>query len=124
MTENPRVNDRPFPRSVQSLARLALQESGADGFAIYQLDPDGDQPMSKCREGLEAPDNLQAGDCEVSFPLSIDDGVTGRLSFVFRDSAVNLSPQLLLDFMRGATVKLHCGSHARPARFLEPRSSS
>jgi hypothetical protein len=90
MTENTGINDRTFPRSVQSLARLALQESGAVGFAIYQLDPDGGEPVLKCREGLEAPG-------EVSFPLNIDDGVTGRLSFVFRDSAVNLSTQLLLE---------------------------
>jgi hypothetical protein len=81
-----------FPRSVQSLARLALQESGADGFAIYQLDPDGGEPMLKCREGLEGP---VYG--EVTFPLSIDDGVNGRLTFVFRDGAVNLSTQLLLE---------------------------
>jgi hypothetical protein len=105
MTENLVVNDRTFPRSVQSLARLALQESGAVGFAIYQLDADGGEPVSKCQEGLLAPD-------EVSFRLTIDDGVTGRLSFVFRDAAVNLSTQLLLEKVARAIESVWRSSRA------------
>jgi hypothetical protein len=86
------VSKQPFPRSIQSLAQLALRETQADGFAIHQLDADGGAVL--CREGLEAPGN---GAGVASFPLTVDDGVAGCVLFVFRNVSISASARLLLE---------------------------
>ena len=90
MSQEPGQNSRPFPRSVQSLAQLSLRQTGADGFAIYQLDPDGGQVLLY-REGPA--NGLEV----VSFPLQIDDGASANVAFVFCDTSIGVSTQLLLE---------------------------
>jgi hypothetical protein len=100
-------HDRPFPRSIESLANLALRELPADGFAIYQLDPGSAEPVLKACGGLQA---TKSGEAEgfgvASFPLTIDDDVAGLLSFVFRNGTISAPARLLVEKIAGAIESL------------------
>jgi hypothetical protein len=91
-----------IPRSLQPLAEMARKVTGAEGFAIYQLDP-GCAPVLKSCGGSKVPESAEAEGLGVAtFPLSIDDGVAGRLSFVFRNANISTSHRLLLERIAGA----------------------
>ncbi len=104
---------RPFPRSVESLAQLALRETRADGFAIYQLDPDSGDPMLKICGGLQTAESGKVKGIGVaSFPLRIENGVAGCLSFVFRNPNIKPSDQPLLEKIARAIESIWKASRA------------
>jgi ANTAR domain len=111
VSQEPGQNGRPFPRCIQSLAHLSLRQSGADGFAIYQLDPDGGQVLIY-REGPA--DGLDVA----SFPLKIDDGAAATLSFVFCNTSIGVSTQLLLERIARAIESVWQFSRA-PERYAQ-----
>jgi hypothetical protein len=104
-------NGRPFPRSVQSLAQLSLRQSGADGFAIYQVDAAGGQVLMY-QEGAAD------GSYVASFPFKIDEGADGSLSFVFCNSSIGVSTQLLLERIARAIESVWQFSRA-PERYAQ-----
>jgi hypothetical protein len=89
--------DRPFPESLQMLSRLALAETGAEGFAVYLLDAKLSQFVLKYREGVDLPQTAN-GDADrvVSYDLNLGDGRAGLLSFVFSDKGISSASRLTL----------------------------
>lgn len=85
-----------IPQSLQPLALIGARQAGADGYAIYQLDPAGQREV-KLAWGAPPPDPGDMGRTIASVPLHVDDEVTGVLSFVFRGAVVSLSAQSLLE---------------------------
>jgi ANTAR domain len=98
----PRELSRPLPRSLQSLAQIALQKAGADGYAIYQLDPRTDVRELKFAAGSSVPQSHVDGFTVTSFPLHAGDEATGVLSFVFRGTSVSAGAQSVLTRIAGA----------------------
>jgi hypothetical protein len=76
--------DRPLPRSLQPLAQIALNDAGADGYAIYQVDPATESRELKFAWGVPVPEPGAAGFTVDSFPLRVGDATSGVLTFVFR----------------------------------------
>jgi hypothetical protein len=91
-----------IPQSLQPLALIALKEAGADGFAIYQLDPAGGRREVKFGWGAPPSDSGDMGHTIASFPLRMGDEVTGVLNFVFRGAVIPPRAQSLLDRIAGA----------------------
>jgi len=91
--------DQALPESVRLLARVALRETKAIGFAIYQLSPTTKQPVLKCAEGSSVPDSqAQGNDAVASFGLNLgEDGIAGLLSFVFADASIMMSARSVMD---------------------------
>jgi ANTAR domain len=87
---------RELPHSLHPLALLAAREAGADGFAIRQTDPEGEQRDAKLDWGVAAPEAGETGLTVLSFPLHAEEEVTGVLTFVFRGVAVPPRAQALL----------------------------
>jgi ANTAR domain len=109
MSHEPWEDNRPLPRSLQPLAQIALQEAGADGYAIYQVDPKTDARELKFAGGAPVPESGaavpksgNAGCTVTSFPLHAGDEVTGVLTFVFRDAAVFPRAQSVLERIASA----------------------
>jgi hypothetical protein len=90
-----------IPRSLQPLALIALKEAGADGYAIYQIDPETDARELKFGWGASVPEAGQDGFTLESFPLRMGDAVTGLLVFVFRGKAVSASVRAVLERIAG-----------------------
>jgi hypothetical protein len=87
---------RPLPRSLQSLAQIALQRAGADGYAIYRLDPKTDSRELSFAGGAPVPQSRVDGFIVSSFPLHAGGDVTGVLSFVFRGTEIAAGAQAVL----------------------------
>jgi hypothetical protein len=109
ISPNPWEDIRPLPRSLQPLAQIALKEAGADGYAIYQVDPKTDVRELKFAGGAPVPESgaavPQSGDAGftvTSFPLHAGDEVTGVLAFVFRPAAVSPRAQSVLERIASA----------------------
>jgi hypothetical protein len=83
-------------RSLQPLALLAAQEAGAEGFAIYQVDPKETREL-KLAWGAAVPASGDAGFTVDSFPLRADEAVTGVLVFVFRGSVISTATRAVLE---------------------------
>lgn len=86
-----------IPRSLQPLALIALKETGADGYSIYQLDPQTEERELKFAWGTSVPEAEQAGLALDSFPLRVGDDVTGLLVFVFRGKTISPSARAVLE---------------------------
>jgi hypothetical protein len=93
---------RPLPRSLQPLAQIGLQRTGAEGYAIYQLDPKTDARELKFAGGAPVPQARVDGFTVTSFPLHAGDEVTGVLAFVFRGRTVSTAAQSVLERIAGA----------------------
>jgi ANTAR domain len=117
VSQEPWESARLFPRSVQSLAQLALRETRADGFAIYELDRGGG-PVLKSSGGFQIPGNEAEGPGVVAFPLRIGDGVSGRLSFFFCNASIGASTRLLLEKIAQTVESVWRFSRA-PERYTE-----
>jgi hypothetical protein len=91
-----------LPRSLQPLALLALKEAGADGYAIYQVDPKTQARELKFSWGVPVPESSEGGFTVDSFPLRAADAVTGILVFVFRGSAITPAARAVLERIAGA----------------------
>lgn len=75
--------DGGLPNSLQPLAQIAVRYVGAEGYAIYEINPQTGLRELRCSEGASAPgptDYTRVADC---YPLLIDDSVSGLLTFVF-----------------------------------------
>jgi hypothetical protein len=86
-----------LPRSLQPLAQIALKESGAHGYAIYQVDPKTDLRELKFSDGVPVPESGEAGLTVTSYPLRAADEVTGVLTFVFRGAAISIHARSVLE---------------------------
>jgi ANTAR domain len=109
MSQNLREDIRPLPRSLHPLAQIALNEAGADGYAIYQVDPKTDLRELKFaggapipESGASVPRSSDAGFTVTSFPLHAGNQVTGVLTFVFRAAAVSPRAQSVLERIASA----------------------
>src|ERR1700744_986598 len=89
--------DRPLPRSLQALAQIALADTGADGYAIYQVDPTTERRELKFASGISAPEADDAGFMVDSFPLRVGESISGVLTLIFRRNAVTRSTRAGLE---------------------------
>ena len=102
MSQEPPEDNRPLPRSLQALAQLALKDAGADGYAIYQVDPVTELRELKFAWGVPVPESSHAGFTVDSFPLEVDEAVSGILTFVFRGNLVTAATRAVLEQVAGA----------------------
>ena len=91
-----------IPRSLQPLAQIALKEVGAEGYAIYQVDPETEARELKLAGGASVPESSGAGFTVDWFPLRADDAVTGIVAFVFRGRAISPTAHAVLERIAGA----------------------
>ena len=91
-----------IPRSLQPLAQIALKEVGAEGYAIYQVDPETEARELKLAGGAPVPESSGAGFAVDWFPLRADDAVTGIVAFVFRGRAISPTAHAVLERIAGA----------------------
>jgi hypothetical protein len=84
------------PHSLEPLALLALRESGADGYALYEMDRENGSARLIASYGLALPGPEEKGVYVVSLSLFADTRVFGILSFTFRSEIAsrNASPLL------------------------------
>jgi hypothetical protein len=75
---------RNLPHSVQPLALIALRETGADGYAISTMDPEGGAARLIASFGLPVPAANERGAYVASVPLDVANPVSGTIRFVFR----------------------------------------
>jgi hypothetical protein len=85
------------PTSLQPLALLALRESGADGYAISDLDPTSGRRTLRFSYGMPIPELETEALSVAEFPLRVEDVVTGILSFVFGHGAISAESRALLE---------------------------
>jgi hypothetical protein len=104
MSHNKWEDNGTLPRSLQPLALIALKEAGADGCAIYQVDPKTELRELKFAEGASVPESGPAvprsggaGFTVDSFPLRVGESVTGIIAFVFRGSAIAPATRAVLE---------------------------
>jgi len=98
--------NRPLPQSLRHVARLGLQNSGAQGYAIDQLMADGEAWVRRWAEGLSVPEGDSPNLMVICFPLGHEDAETGALSFVFHDKTVSDKTRLQLTQIAAATESI------------------
>src|SRR5271154_625540 len=111
---------RIMTRSLSSLSQLATQKSGADGFALLNLDASSGSFVLSHASGAPVPTNLQGtlglarvgGVSVASYPLRIDDTVTGLLAFSFRRVAIPVSSLAVLDRMARVIESVYALPHS------------
>jgi hypothetical protein len=93
-----------IPQSLQPLALIAAKQAGADGYAIYQLDPKTDACELKLAWGVPISDAQSGADgfSVDSFPLRPGEGVTGIIAFAFRASAMAPGTRAVLERIASA----------------------
>lgn len=91
-----------IPESLQPLALIGVQETGADGFAIHQIDQAGGQPELKLQWGAPPPEAGETARTAISLPLHAVGQVTGILTFVFRETVISPRAQSVLERIAGA----------------------
>jgi hypothetical protein len=89
-------------RSLHPLALLTAKEVGAEGFAVYQVDPTSESRELKFSWGVSIPESAVIGFTVESFPLREGETVTGILAFVFRGSRIAPAALEILARMAGA----------------------
>jgi hypothetical protein len=113
-----------FNRSLVPLARLAMRESGADGFSFYSIDPRSGALTELCSAGsVEAQIGGTSG-AVTSFPMPARGKVTGLLTFHFRASSVPAQSQAVVEEIAGAAeafwdLSRRPEAYTRPAAALE-----
>lgn len=91
-----------IPRSLQPLAQIAVEEVGADGYAIYRVHPETEGRELKLAWGAAVPESSGAGFTVDWFPLRAGDAVTGIVAFVFRGRAISPTAHAVLERIAGA----------------------
>jgi hypothetical protein len=91
----------PLLRSLQPLAQIALADTGADGYAIYRVDPVTELRELKCAWGAAIPELGDPGFTVDSFPLRVGEATSGILTFVFR-GAIAPTTRAVLERVAGA----------------------
>jgi hypothetical protein len=89
------------PRSLQPLALIALKEAGADGYAIYGVDPRTEVRELKFAWGVSVPEASQEGFKLDSFPLRASGVVTGLVVFVFQSNTISPDTHAVLERIAG-----------------------
>src|SRR3984957_5121893 len=112
-----------IPRSVQPLALIALKEVGADGAALYQVDPQTEARELGFAGGISVPESSGAGFPVDWFPLRAGDAVTGIVAFVFRGRVISPTAHAVLERIAGAIeevwrLSLLSATYARDAARL------
>jgi hypothetical protein len=107
-------------RSLQPLALLAAQEVGAEGFAMYQVEPRTGARELKFAWGTSIPEPGAAGFAVDLFPLRAGEALTGVLAFAFRCNAIAPATHAILERIAGAMeevwrLSLLSDSYARDA---------
>jgi hypothetical protein len=77
-----------LPRSLKPLAEIAARRAGADGHAIYQIDPIQGSRELRFSCGAPVPEPGDIGFTTDSIPLRVSEEVAGLLTFVYRGSAI------------------------------------
>lgn len=120
MREDVQGDNRLLPRSLQPLAEIAASRAGAEGYAIYQVDPATGLRELKLACGAAVPDSDLTGFKAASVPLDIGEDLSGMLTFVFRGSAIHPSSRKVLERIAGVMeavwrLTLLPGAYARSA---------
>lgn len=108
--------------SVSSLAELALRSSGADGYALYARDHCTGVLTARLSAGrnLPQPEDLSVrrgvvereGGAIASYPLRVENSVTGILAFSFRPLTLTDEKSAVLDRMANTIEKVYCFPNA------------
>lgn len=75
--------DGGLPKSLQPLAQIAGRYVGAEGYAIYEINPKNGLRELRCSEGASALGSSGSAAVADCYPLRVDDSVSGLLMFVF-----------------------------------------
>jgi AmiR/NasT family two-component response regulator len=107
--------------SLPSLALLTMHESGADGYALFDLDEKGERLVQRHASGipLPAPESLnvtgglvrQGKFSVASYPLHLEGAVNGVISFAFRDAAISERRISIVDRMAKVIETVHAFPH-------------
>jgi hypothetical protein len=90
-----------IPRSLQPLALIALKEAGAEGYAIYQVDPKTEVRELKFAWGVPVPESGKGFTVD-SVPLRAGEAITGVITFVFRGYVIAPASRSIIERMAGA----------------------
>ena len=96
MGHNLREHKLTLPQSLQPLIEIAVHDACAEGCAIYRLNFRTGRRELGFAWGAAVPDSDPAG-FTMEFPLRVDEGVDGILTFVFRTNAVTDDVRTLLE---------------------------
>jgi hypothetical protein len=126
MIGNSTATRDPLAESVRSLALFAIQASGADGYAAFELDANGEPvlchasgPSIPGSRHLNAGRNVFHAD-ELSiaaYPLHVEGVLTGQLTFAFRENAIAQERLAILDRM-AALIEAVQANHRATARVV------
>jgi hypothetical protein len=102
MAKNRRENQPTLPQSLEPLAQMAIQNAGAEGCAIYEVDSATGERQLKfaCGTPVHDPDiekPANEGPRLDSFPLHIDEKVEGLLTLTFPQNAAAHGRRALLE---------------------------
>jgi hypothetical protein len=84
-------------QSLQPLALIAVHEVGAEGCALYQMDPGTEARALKFAWGASVPEPAVEGSTALWFPLRVNEAVTGTLGFVFERNAIAQGAPAILE---------------------------
>jgi ANTAR domain len=120
MSTEPQADKSTLPLSLQALAQIAVQDAGADGYAIHQVDPRTGLRELKLAWGAPVPESDVAGFALDSFPLRVDDAVDGILTVVVRGESIAPATRAVLERIARAIeavwrLTLVPGAYARMA---------
>lgn len=92
------AEDHPsFPKSLEPLAEIAVRNSGAEGCAIYQVNSATGARELKFACGAAISEAALAGLTMDSFPLHVDEEISGLIAFGFREAGVAKGKRPLME---------------------------
>jgi hypothetical protein len=113
--------------SVSTLAQLAMQHSGAEGYALYALDTESGALIVEYSAGasLPRPQDLtisrgvarRSGSLVISYPLRLERSLLGTLAFAFQGDAVPDERITILDRLARAVETVYCLPHSASRLF-------
>jgi len=83
-------------QSLQPLALIAVHEVGAQGCALYQLDPGTEARELKFAWGASVPEPAVEGSTALWFPR-VNEAMTGTLAFVFERNPIATGARAILE---------------------------
>jgi hypothetical protein len=86
----------------EPLAQIAVADAGADGYAVYQVDPRTELRELKFAGGVPVPEPGDTGFTVDSFPLQVGGAYSGILTFVFRGSTISPATRAALERIAAA----------------------
>ena len=87
MNQDHSTEDQALPRSFQPLVEIAVRYAGAEGCAIYQLNPNNGLQELRWSSGITALESEPGVLATDSYPLDVGETVQGLLTFLFREEA-------------------------------------